>query len=262
MQVVILAGGQGTRLKEETEYRPKPLVEVGGRPIIWHIMKLYAHYGFLDFIVCLGYKGNLIKEYFLNYEAMNNDFTIKLEHPSHISYHNNHDENFSVTLVNTGLETMTGGRVGRVRKYISEEIFMVTYGDGVADINIKDLVEYHKSHGRLGTVTTVQPLSRYGVLDIDKEARVLKFGEKIKEQKKVSAGFFVFDRQVLDYLQADNCVLEREPLEKLASQGELMSYHHEGFFYAMDTFKECQELNKMWDHDQAPWKIWESNNGQ
>ena len=139
---------------------------------------------------------------------------------------------------------------------------MVTYGDGVADINIKDLVEYHKSHGRLGTVTTVQPLSRYGVLDIDKEARVLKFGEKIKEQKKVSAGFFVFDRQVLDYLQADNCVLEREPLEKLASQGELMSYHHEGFFYAMDTFKECQELNKMWDHDQAPWKMWESNNGQ
>ncbi len=258
MQVVILAGGQGTRLREETEYRPKPLVEIGGHPIIWHIMKLYARYGFLEFIVCLGYKGNLIKEYFLNYEAMNNDFSIDLGNPSQITYHNAHQEqNFRVTLVNTGLETMTGGRVAKVQKYINESFFMVTYGDGLANINIKELVEFHQSHGKIGTVTTVRPLSRYGVLDVDKEARVLKFGEKIKEDKMVSAGFFVFERRVFDYLSEENCILEKGPLEKLATEGELMSYHHPGFFYAMDTFKEYQELNKIWDSGQAPWKVWE-----
>lgn len=258
MKVVILAGGQGTRLREETEYRPKPLVEIGGHPIIWHIMKLYAHYGFLEFIVCLGYKGNLIKEYFLNYEAMNNDFTIDLGHPNQITYHNLHKEqNFRVTLVNTGLETMTGGRVTKVQQYIDENFFMVTYGDGLANINIKELVEFHQNHGKIGTVTTVQPLSRYGVLDVDREARVLKFGEKIKEDKMVSAGFFVFDSRVFEYLSGENCILEKTPLEKLAAEGELMSYHHPGFFYAMDTFKEYQELNKIWQLGQAPWKVWE-----
>lgn len=258
MKVIILAGGIGTRLREETEYRPKPLVEVGGYPIIWHIMKLYAYYGFLDFIICLGYKGNLIKEYFLNYEAMNNDFTINLGRSHEITYHKAHNEqDFRVTLVNTGLETMTGGRVAQVKPYIDEDLFMVTYGDGLADVNIKELVEFHKGHGKMATVTTVQPLSRYGVVDVDREARVLKFGEKIQETKKVSAGFFVFDRGVFDYLSGDNCVLERDPLERLATEGQLMSYYHRGFFYAMDTFKEYQELNKMWKLGQAPWRVWE-----
>ncbi len=258
MKVVILAGGMGTRLREETEYRPKPLVEVGGKPIIWHIMKLYAHYGFLDFIVCLGYKGNLIKEYFLNYEAMNNDFTISLGRSHQITYHNTHSEtNFSVTLVNTGLDTLTGGRVAQVKPYINEDLFMVTYGDGLADLNIKNLVDFHKNHGKIATVTTVQPLSRYGVVNVDKEARVLNFGEKIREDKMVSAGFFVFDRRIFDYLWDGDCVLEKEPLEKLAAAGQLMSYHHESFFYAMDTFKDYQELNVRWNSGQTPWKVWE-----
>ena len=258
MKVVILAGGIGTRLREETEYRPKPLVEVGGYPIIWHIIKLYAHYGFLDFIICLGYKGNLIKDYFLNYEAINNDFTISLGRSQEITYHKaDNEQDFRVTLVNTGLETMTGGRVVKVKPYIDEDLFMVTYGDGLADVNIRDLVKFHKGHGKMATVTTVQPLSRYGVLDVDREARVLKFGEKIKEDKMVSAGFFVFDRRVFDYLWEGNCILEKDPLEKLATEGQLMSYYHSGFFYAMDTFKEYQELNKMWKLGQAPWRIWE-----
>lgn len=258
MKVVILAGGMGTRLREETEYRPKPLVEVGGKPIIWHIMKLYAHYGFLDFIVCLGYKGNLIKEYFLNYEAMNNDFTISLGRSQQITYHNTHSEtDFSVTLVNTGLGTLTGGRVAQVKPYINEDLFMVTYGDGLADLNLKDLVDFHKNHGKIATVTTVHPVSRYGVVNVDKEARVLNFGEKIREDKMVSAGFFVFDRRIFDYLWDGACVLEKEPLEKLAAAGQLMSYHHESFFYAMDTFKDYQELNVRWNSGQTPWKVWE-----
>ena len=257
MQVVILAGGIGTRLREETEFRPKPLVEVGGRPILWHIMKIYAHYGFLDFIVCLGYRGKMIKEYFLDYEAMNNDFTINLGHPNQITYHNGHQEqDFRVTLADTGLETMTGGRVKRIEKYVDDDLFMVTYGDGLADIDIGDLVNFHKNHSKLATVTTVRPYSRFGILEIDKEARVLKFGEKQQQENWASAGFFVFDRRVFDYLHGDNCVLEKEPLEQLAREGQLMSYHHDGFFYAMDTFKEYQELNKMWQQQKAPWRIW------
>ena len=257
MKVIILAGGMGTRLREETEYRPKPLVQIGDRPIIWHIMKLYAHYGFLDFIVCLGYRGNMIKEYFLNYEAMNNDFTIRLGSPSGIAYLNAHQEqDFRVTLANTGLKTMTGGRVKRIQHYVDGDIFMVTYGDGLANVDIGSLLSFHKEHGKLATVTTVQPLSRYGVINIDQEARVLKFGEKIRQENWISAGFFVFNPGVFDYLTGDECVLEKEPLERLAAEGELMSYNHEGFFYAMDTFKESQELNRLWQIGQAPWKVW------
>jgi len=258
MQVVILAGGQGTRLREETEYRPKPLVEVGGRPIVWHIMKNYAKYGFLNFIICLGYRGKLIKEYFLNYEAMNNDFTIRLGNPNQISYlYNRIEQDFRVTLAETGLDTMTGGRIKRIQKYITEDLFMVTYGDGLSDVDIANLLSFHKEHGKIATVTTVRPFSRFGVMDIDKEARVLKFGEKIQEDKWVSSGFFVFNRKIFDYLTDDDCVLEKEPLERLAAEGQLMSYHHEGFFYAMDTYKEYQELNNMWEQGNAPWKVWQ-----
>ncbi len=258
MKVVILCGGQGTRMREETEFRPKPLVEVGGRPILWHIMKSYAHYGFRDFVLCLGYRGNMIKEYFLNYEAMNNDFTICLGKKAKIQYNDDHEEqDFVVTLAETGAESMTGGRLRRVAKYLQdEERFMVTYGDGVSDVDIPRLVEFHKAHGKLATVTTFRPVSRFGILDINKEQQVMNFIEKPKSDAWASAGFFVFEREVLDYLDGDETVLEREPLERLAAEGQLMAYNHEGFFYAMDTFREYQALNELWKNGEAPWKKW------
>jgi glucose-1-phosphate cytidylyltransferase len=258
MQVVILAGGLGTRLREETEFRPKPLVDVGGRPIIWHIMKTYAHYGFLDFIVCLGYRGNMIKEYFLNYEAMNNDFTICLGRQNQIAYHQEHrEQDFKVTLAETGPDTMTGGRVKRVEKYITDDTFMVTYGDGVADIDIGALLDFHKSHGKLATVSTVRPISRYGILDVDNQGKVLKFTEKPQIDGWASAGFLVLHRSIFEDLSGDDCFLEREPLERLAAEGQLMAYRHKGFFFAMDTYREYKYLNELWDNGEAPWRVWE-----
>lgn len=258
MKVIILCGGLGTRLREETEYRPKALVDVGGRPILWHIMKSFAHYGLRDFVLCLGYRGNMIKEYFLNYEAMNNDFTISLGRQNSITYHAAHNEqDFHVTLVDTGLETMTGGRVKRTAKYIDGDTFLVTYGDGVADLDFRKLIDYHYRHGRLATVTTVHPLSRFGVLDIESDGKVAHFAEKPQLDSWVSAGFFVFDRRVLDYLPGDECALEREPLERLAREGQLMAFRHESFFYAMDTFREYKYLNELWDRRQAPWQVWQ-----
>jgi glucose-1-phosphate cytidylyltransferase len=258
MKVAILCGGVGTRLREETEFRPKPLVEVGGRPILWHIMKLYAHHGFRDFVLCLGYRGSMIKEYFLNYEAMNNDFTICLGKESRLEYNDNHEEqNFRITLADTGLETMTGGRLRRVRKYLSDDCFMVTYGDGVSDVDIRGLVEFHKSHGRLATVTTFRPTSRFGILDINSDNQVQNFIEKPKSDAWASAGFFVFQREVLDYLDDDQCILEHQPLERLARERQLIAYHHDGFFYAMDTYREYQILNDLWKNGLAPWKVWD-----
>jgi glucose-1-phosphate cytidylyltransferase len=258
MKVVILCGGLGTRMREETEFRPKPLVDVGGRPILWHIMKSYAHFGYRDFILCLGYRGNMIKEYFLNYEAMNNDFTICLGKKARIEYNDDHEEqDFVVTLADTGAESMTGGRLRRVAKYLAnEERFMVTYGDGLSDVDIPKLIDFHRSHGKLATVTTFRPVSRFGILDIDENHQVNNFIEKPKSDAWASAGFFVFERKVLDYLDGDDTVLEREPLERLAEQGQLMSYNHEGFFYAMDTFREYQALNELWKSGEAPWKKW------
>jgi len=258
MKVVILCGGLGTRLREETEFRPKPLVDVGGRPILWHIMKLYAHYGFREFVLCLGYRGNMIKEYFLNYEAMNNDFTICLGKKSQIRYNDNHEEqDYFVTLAETGAESMTGGRVKRVQKYIgSESPFMVTYGDGVSDVDISKLLEFHRSHGKIATVTTFRPVSRFGILDINESNQVKNFIEKPKSDAWASAGFFVFENGIFDYLDGDQCVLEREPLERLAEKGQLMAYHHEGFFFAMDTYREYQVLNELWKSGDAPWKKW------
>jgi len=261
IKVVILCGGQGTRLREETEYRPKPLVELGGRPILWHIMKLYAHFGFHDFILCLGYRGTMIKDYFLNYEAMNNDFTICLGRQNQIAYHGAHDEQgYKVTLADTGLETMTGARVKRVERYLDGDTFMVTYGDGLSDLDITKLLEFHRSHGRLATVTTMRPLSRFGMLNLDSEGRVLDFAEKPQLDGWASAGFFVFDRRVLDYVDAaPSCVLEREPLERLARDCELMAYRHAGFFYAMDTYREYTYLNDLWNRGSAPWAVWQNN---
>jgi len=257
MKVVILCGGLGTRLREETEFRPKPLVDVGGHPILWHIMKLYAHHGFRDFVLCLGYRGNMIKEYFLNYEAMNNDFTICLGRESRIEYNDNHQEqDFRITLADTGLESMTGGRLKRAQKYIPDDTFMVTYGDGVSDVDIRKLVEFHKSHGKLATVTTFRPVSRFGILDINSENQVQNFIEKPRSDAWASAGYFVFQRQIFDYLDGDQCILEHEPLERLAAERQLVAYNHDGTFFAMDTYREFQILNDLWKSGQAPWKVW------
>lgn len=262
MKVVILCGGQGTRLREETEYTPKPLVPVGGRPILWHIMKLYAHYGFDEFVLCLGYRGNMIKEYFLNYEAMNNDFTITLGRKNELVFHKYHDEqSFKVTLADTGSEAMTGSRLKQVQHYIDTETFMLTYGDGLCDVNLKKLVDFHQSHGRLATVTAVQPVSRFGAMNIGADCSVENFAEKPQSHDWVSAGFFVFNHSVFNYLSPNlDCILEREPLERLTADGQLAAFHHDGFFYAMDTYREYLHLNELWKKGVAPWAIWENAN--
>ncbi|MEO8502776.1 MAG: glucose-1-phosphate cytidylyltransferase [Acidobacteriota bacterium] len=257
MKVVILCGGLGTRMREETEFRPKPLVDVGGRPILWHIMKIYAAAGYREFVLCLGYKGEMIKEYFLNYEAMNNDLTISLGRQNSIDYHSGHEEqDFRVTLADTGPETMTGGRLKRAQKFIDGDHFLLTYGDGVADVDVAKVMDFHRGHGRLATVTAVRPFSRFGILDIDGNGAVGSFGEKPQVDAWANAGFFVFDRRVFDYLGGDECVLEREPLEKLARDGELRAYRHDGFFFAMDTYREYKHLNDLWSSGAAPWKVW------
>jgi glucose-1-phosphate cytidylyltransferase len=257
MKVVILCGGYGTRLREETEFRPKPMVEIGGRPILWHVMKLYAHYDWREFVLCLGYRGNMIKEYFLNYEAMSNDFTICLGAHNQVTYHGAHNEqDFHVTLADTGLETLTGGRLRRVEKYIDGELLMVTYGDGVADINLRALFDFHRAHGRIATISTVRPISRYGLLDLAEDGRVLRFEEKPTTEGWASAGFFVFDRRVFDYLVDDDCVLEREPMERLVRDQQLIAYRHSGFFFGMDTYREYKYLNDLWSSGRAPWKVW------
>jgi glucose-1-phosphate cytidylyltransferase len=258
MKVVILCGGRGTRLREETEYRPKPMVQVGGKPVLWHIMKIYAHYGFNDFVICLGYKGDMIKEYFLNYEAMNNDFTIQLGNYNNIQIHSNHQErDWCVTLADTGEETQTGARVKRIENYIDGALFMLTYGDGVANINIKKLVEYHKSHGKIGTMTGVHPSSRFGELVL-KDNKIEVFNEKPQvTEGLINGGFFVFNKIFFKYLQEDdNCYLEKEPLENLAADGELMVYPHEGFWQCVDTYRELELLNHQWKSRNPPWKVW------
>ena len=244
-------------MREETEFRPKPLVPVGGKPILWHLMKLYAHHGFREFVLCLGYRGDLIKDYFLNYEAMANDFTIQLGRQARVAYHGEHQEQeFSVTLAETGQDTMTGGRIKRVGCYLDGETFMVAYGDGLADVDLKDLLAFHQHHNRIATVTAVQPVSRFGMLDIAPGQRVRAFNEKPRGGAWASAGFFVFQRRILDYLTDDACILEREPLERLAAEGQLVAYPHTGFFFAMDTYREYRQLNDMWERGDAPWKVW------
>jgi glucose-1-phosphate cytidylyltransferase len=258
MKTVILCGGQGTRLREETEYRPKPLVEVGGRPVLWHIMKLYAHHGFNEFVCCLGYRAHMIKEYFLNYEAMNNDFTICLGEQHRIRYHGKHaEQNFMVTCVDTGLDTMTGGRVKRIVRHLEDDdTFLVTYGDGVSDVDVRAVIDYHRAHGKLATATTVKPTSRFGVVEVSEEGAIDRFVEKPQLEGWINAGFFVFDRKVLDYIDGDDCILEREPLERLSAEGQLMAYRHGGSFYAMDTYRDFLLLNELWNEAKAPWKVW------
>lgn len=259
MKVVILCGGQGTRLREETEYRPKPMVEVGGHPLLWHIMKLYAHSGFTDFVLCLGYKSEVIKEYFLNYEAMNTDCTIELGAPDRLQFHSNHlERGWTVTLANTGLAAQTGTRIKRVERYVDTDEFLLTYGDGVADLNIRDVVAFHRRHGKVGTVVGVRPPSRFGELMTDERQTVVEFSEKPQASKGfINGGFFVFHRRFFDYLsEADECVLEREPLERLAKDGHLMMYPHQGFWQCMDTPRDLRLLEMLWDRGEAPWKVW------
>ncbi len=256
-KVVILCGGMGTRLREETEYKPKPLVEIGGLPILWHLMKIYSHYGLKDFVLCLGYKGNMIKEYFMDYELLNSDFTIELG-SKNTEVHNSHDERgWRVTLAQTGESAMTGARIKRIEKYIDGDTFCLTYGDGLADIDISKLLEFHRAHGRIGTITGVHPPSRFGELLVEKK-RVKKFSEKPQlGEGVINGGFFVFNRKFFRYLKEDDgCVLEKEPLETLASEGELMAYDHRGFWQCMDTYRDAMHLNSLWASPNPPWKVW------
>lgn len=256
MKVVLLAGGFGTRLSEETDIKPKPMVEIGGKPILWHIMKLYSHYGFNDFIVCLGYKGYVIKEYFANYFLHMADVTFDMATNS-MTVHQKHAEPWKVTLVDTGANTMTGGRIKRVRKYVGDETFMVTYGDGLSDQNLGELLKYHKSHGRIGTMTTVQPSGRYGAVDIGQGNNIQAFIEKPRgDGAWVNGGFFVFEPAMFDYIEGDSTIFEREPLEGVSRDGQLVAFKHEGFWKPMDTLREKNEFEDLWRSGSAPWKVW------
>lgn len=259
MEVVILCGGLGTRLREETEFRPKPMVHIGQRPILWHIMKGYASFGHTDFVLPLGYKGEMIRDYFVNYQWMNNDVTLELGNPDSICKHSEHDESdWRITLSNTGQSTLKGGRIKRIEKFISGDTFLLTYGDGVADIDISKLVEFHKSHGKLATVTGVSPAQQFGLLKSSGD-QVIAFEEKPEHAQMdlVSGGFFVLDRKVFDYLTPDvNCDFEYGPLEAITAAGEMMVYRHDGFWACMDTLRDTEKLNAMWDSGNAPWKTW------
>lgn len=259
MKVVILCGGLGTRLREETELRPKPMVEVGGKPVLWHIMKTFSHHGFNDFVLCLGYKGEVIKDYFLNYESLNNNFTIDLGTGKRKVHSQMNEDNWRVTLVDTGQNAMTGARVKRIEPYIDGESFMLTYGDGVTDLDINQLLKFHKKTGKIGTVTGVSPPSHYGELGIEHD-QVVSFREKPSSKSSfISGGYFVLDREFFKYLSDDDCcILEREPLERLTEEGQLSAYTHRGFWQSMDTYRDYLFLNELWDQGRADWKVWDS----
>lgn len=257
MKVVILAGGFGTRISEESHLKPKPMIEIGERPILWHIMKIYSSHGFNDFVICLGYKGYCIKEYFAHYFLHESDVTFDFRNSNERMVHHHSAEPWQVTLVNTGIETMTGGRVKRVKEYIGNEPFLLTYGDGVADVNIAELVNYHKNHGRLATVTSIQPAGRFGALELDNDNLVHGFKEKPKgDGAWINGGFFVMQPEVIDYIAGDDTVLEKEPLEGLAREGQLVSYKHSGFWQPMDTLRDKIHLEELWKTGTAPWKVW------
>lgn len=258
MKVLFLAGGFGTRLSEETDIRPKPMVEIGGKPILWHIMKIYSSYGFNDFVVLLGYKGYYIKEYFANYFLHQSDVTIDLKN-NKMEIHNNSSEPWKVTLLDTGLNAMTGARIKKAQKFVGNEPFMLTYGDGVADINIEALLKFHSLHGKAMTMTSAQPDGRFGALDLTDSNQVNAFKEKPKgDGGWVNAGFFVCEPEVFDYIaDGDEIVFEQEPLSRLATDGQIYTYKHEGFWKPMDSLKDKNDLNKLWDTNKAPWKKWD-----
>lgn len=256
MKVVILAGGLGTRISEESHLKPKPMIEIGGKPILWHIMKIYSHYGYHEFIICAGYKQHVIKEYFANYYTYNSDVTFDLSDNS-VVVHTSHTDPWKVTVVDTGLETMTGGRVRRIRRYVGDEPFFLTYGDAVADIDIPALLDFHKNHGKTATITAVSLAQMKGVLNVRDNGKVEAFREKDDEDRSlINGGFMVMNPQIFDYLEGDGTVFEQEPMRRLASEGELMAYDHDGFWQCMDTQREMKKLESLWESGEAPWKIW------
>lgn len=257
MPVAILAGGFGTRLSEETYLKPKPMVEIGPYPILWHILKIYSSYGYNDFLICLGYRGHMIKEYFANYILHRSDLTIDLKNQKTI-FHKNTSEPWRVTLVDTGLNTMTGGRIKRIKEFVGDKTFLLTYGDGVADVNINDLVKFHHGCGKYATVTAVKPPSKFGFLSLKEPEEVVeRFSEKLQEGEAwINGGFFVLEPEIFDYIQDDSVAWEREPLEKLAMDKQLAAYKHRGFWRCMDTLRDKEELSAAWDSGRAPWKVW------
>ena len=256
MKVVLLAGGLGTRLSEETVLRPKPMVEIGGMPILWHIMKIYSSYGFNDFIICLGYKGYVVKEYFANYFLHKSDVTINMKDNS-IKVHDSQAEPWTITLVDTGNESMTGGRIKRIRSHVGNETFMLSYGDGVSNVNISELVKYHQEKGKLCTVTSVQPSGRFGAININDDNTVHSFMEKPKgDGAWINGGFFVCEPDVFDYIEGDSTIWEREPMEKIAQDGQMVAFEHNGFWKPMDTLRDKHELEEDWTQNKAKWKTW------
>ena len=257
MKVVILAGGFGTRLSEETELKPKPMVEIGGQPILWHIMKIYSHYGFNEFVICLGYKGYMIKEYFSNYFLHQSNVTFDFADSNKCTIHSNFSEPWKVTLLDTGQSTMTGGRIKRIRDYVGDQTFMLTYGDGVGDIPIDDLLKFHKNNGKLATVTAVQPAGRFGALKIDTDNTVQSFIEKPKDDGTwINGGFFVLEMEVFDYIEGDATLWEQEPMGNLAKEGQMVAFKHVGFWKPMDTLRDKKNMEKLLESGNAPWKIW------
>ena len=256
MKVLILAGGYGTRLSEETDIRPKPMIEIGGKPIIWHIMKLYSHYGFNDFVILLGYKGYYIKEYFANYYLHQSDITIDMKN-GQMEVHNNNAEPWKVTLLDTGLDTLTGGRIKRAQKYIGNEPFMLTYGDGVGDVNLSELLKFHQKNGKKASITAIQPAGRFGALDI-KDSTINKFIEKpAGDGSWINGGFMVCEPEVFDLIEGDNTIFEQTPLQTLAQNNNLCAFKHNGFWQCMDTLRDKFILNDLWENNKAPWKVWQ-----
>lgn len=257
MKVVILAGGFGTRISEESHLRPKPMIEIGGMPILWHIMKIYSYYGFNEFIICCGYKGDMIKKYFSDYYLHRSDITFDFSNSNEMIVHNNVAEPWKVTIVDTGLNTMTGGRIKRVKNYIGNNPFMLTYGDGVSDIDINQLINFHKENHKLATLSAIQPGGRFGVIDIGEKNTIKSFVEKAKEDGGwINAGFMVLEPEIFDYIEGDNTIFEKEPLEMLAKDNALMAFKHRGFWQCMDTQRDKNLLENLWENESAPWRKW------
>lgn len=258
MKAVLLAGGFGTRISEESRFKPKPMIEIGGMPILWHIMKTYSSYGINEFIICAGYKQHVIKEWFADYFLHTSDITFDFTQDDKIIVHNKRAEQWKVTVVDTGLKTMTGGRLKRIKPYLDNEPFFMTYGDGVADIDIDKLLSFHKEHNKLATMTAIKPNSRFGVLDLTDNNEVTAFREKSDiDSGWINAGFMVLEPKVIDFVKDDTIMFENEPMEKLASDGQLMCYKHNGFWQCMDTLRDKEKLEELWNKNKAPWKVWE-----
>lgn len=257
MKVVILAGGYGTRISEESHLKPKPMIEIGSMPILWHVMKLYSAHGFNEFVICCGYKQHMIKEYFADYYLHRSDVSFDFRNDNRMTIHSNVAEPWLVTLVDTGLNTMTGGRVKRIRKYVDDQPFFLTYGDGVSDVDIKKQLAFHRQHGKIGTLTAVSVAQRFGVLDVCSDGRIENFREKNDvDAGQINGGFMIMNPGIFDLIEDDDTVFERQPLEALASRGELMAYQHDGFWQCMDTQRDKQRLEELWESGSAPWKVW------